>query len=134
MPIIDASVYVALVNNREPAYARCWRWFDQARQAREPVLAPVVLLAEVAAAVSRGSGDPDKARRAVEQLETQRAVELVPVSLDLARRAARAAADCRLRGFDAIYVALAAAMNDRLVTLDREQFERGRLVAQVIEP
>ena len=63
MAIIDASVAVALVNAHEEEHARSWAWFEGARRADEPISAPVILLSEVAAALSRGMGDRALAHR-----------------------------------------------------------------------
>jgi predicted nucleic acid-binding protein len=125
MAVIDASVYIALIHAHEPEHARSWTWFEQASTAMEPIRAPVILLAEVAAALSRGVGDRDLAHRVVRQLARSRAVELVPVGLDLAQRAASIAADHQIRGCDAVYVALAEQLGDCLITLDEQQMERG---------
>ena len=125
MAVIDASLYIALINAHEPDHARSWTWFECAKAAQEPIRAPVILLAEVAAALSRGVGDLALARQVVLQLRHSRAVELVPVSLALAERAASIAADHRIRGCDAVYVALADQLGDCLVTLDEQQLERG---------
>jgi predicted nucleic acid-binding protein len=58
VPVIDASVYVALMNAHETDHANSWAWFQKAQAAGDPILAPVILLAEVASAISRGIGDP----------------------------------------------------------------------------
>src|SRR5512136_23527 len=102
MAVIDASVYVALINAREPDHASSWSWFQQAQSTGESIAAPAILLAEVAAAVSRGIGDSALAHRAVEQLQHSHVVELVPVTPTLAARAAAIAADHRIRGCDAV--------------------------------
>jgi predicted nucleic acid-binding protein len=132
--VMDASVYVALVNLHEGAHASSWAWFERALQAPEPVRAPVVLLAEVAAALSRGTGNPALAQQIVGQLLHSRAIDLVPVTEELAERAAAIAAERRIRGCDAIYVALAEQHGDTLVTLDRQQLERGSAVVIVHRP
>jgi len=134
MAVMDASLYVALVNEREDAHTSSWAWFEQAQAVREPILAPAIVLAEVAAALSRGLGDPVLARRVVDQLRDSGVVELIPVTLPLAVRAAAIAADYRLRGCDAVYVALAAQRGDSLITLDRQQLERGAAIVAVREP
>ena len=73
-----------------------------------------------------GHGDSwELAHQIVQQLLTFNVVELVPVSVHLAGRAAVVATDHRLRGCDAVYVALADQLDDVLVTLDRQQLERG---------
>ena len=98
------------------------------------ICAPVLLIAEVAAALSRGVGDQALAHEVVRHLARSQAVELIPVSLALAQRAAAIAADHRIRGCDAVYVALAAELEDRLVTLDQQQLERGAAVAVTARP
>jgi predicted nucleic acid-binding protein len=125
---MDASVYVALINAREPDHASSWAWFERAEAAQERIVAPTILLAEVAAAVSRGIGDSALARQVVEQLQRPAIVELVPVMPALAARAAAIAADHQLRGCNAVYVALAEELADCLVTLDQQQLERGAAV------
>jgi len=134
MTVIDASVYVALINAQEAAHARTWSWFEETQLALEPLAAPVILLAETAAALSRGMGDAILAREAVEQLVRSRVIELLPVAAALARRAAIIAAEQRIRGCDAIYVALAEQLNDDLITLDRQQLERGAAVVVTRQP
>ncbi len=128
MAVVDASVYVALINAREPDHASSWAWFERTEAAQERIVAPVILLAEVAAAVSRGIGDSTLARQVVEQLQRSAVIELVPVTPALAARAAAIAADHRLRGCDAVYVALAEELAECLVTLDQQQLERGAAV------
>jgi predicted nucleic acid-binding protein len=134
MAVIDASVYIALLHAREPDHARSWAWFERARASQEPIWAPVILVAEVAAALSRGAGDRALAHEVVQQLTRSRIVELVPVSLALAERAAAIAADHRIRGCDAVYVALADEMGDCLFTLDEQQLQRGAAVAVTRRP
>ncbi|RMF06046.1 MAG: PIN domain-containing protein [Chloroflexi bacterium] len=134
MPVIDASVYVALLNRNEPAHPICWRWFEQAQLNQDVVAAPMILLAEVAAALSRGTNSPELAQAAVAQIVEQKLIELVPVTRDLGHRAAKIAAEYRIRGCDAVYVALAQLQNDRLITLDRQQLERGSAVVSTQRP
>jgi len=44
------------------------------------------------------------------------------------------AAEHRIRGCDAIYIALAEQLNDSLVTLDRQQLERAADIVTTHEP
>ena len=134
MAIIDASVAVALVNADEKEHGRCWSWFEGARRVDEPVSAPVILLAEVAAALSRGMGDRSLAHRVAQRWARLDLIELVPVTMALAERAAAIAAEHRIRGCDAVYVALADSSGEPLITLDRQQLERGAAVATVQRP
>jgi predicted nucleic acid-binding protein len=134
MAILDASVYVALVNAHEKEHARCWAWFEQVQASGEPVMAPVILLAEVAAALSRGMGDTALTQRVVQQLTRSTVIELIPVTRRIANQAAAIAATHRIRGCDAIYVALAQQSAERVVTLDRQQLERGAAIVETCEP
>jgi predicted nucleic acid-binding protein len=134
MPVIDASVYIALVNAHEREHAISWTWFEQIRVADEPVVAPVILLAEVAVALSLGIGDPTLAHRVVQQLARSEVIELIPVTQAMAEQAAGIAGEHRIRGCDAVYVALAQQLSDTLVTLDRQQLERGAALVTVRTP
>jgi predicted nucleic acid-binding protein len=134
MAVIDASVYIALVNAHEREHSSSWAWFEQAREADEQVVAPVILLAEVAAALSRGVGDPTLAHRVVRQLARSEVIELIPITMAMAGQAAEIAAGHRIRGCDAVYVALASQLSDTLVTLDRQQLERGSALVAVRTP
>ena len=134
MAVIDASVYVALINAYEKDHTRCWVWFERAKANQQPIVAPSILLAEVAAALSRGVGDLELAHRVVEQLKRSRVIELLSVTMTLADRAATIAADHQIRGCDAVYIALADELDKHLVTLDRQQLERGAAMVNAHEP
>lgn len=134
MAVIDASVYVALINPHEEAHEECWAWLRDAYPAGEPIAAPAILVAEVAAAISRGASDVTLAHRAAQQILSGNVVELVPVTASLTRRAAGIAAEHRIRGADACYVALAVRLEQELVTLDRQQLERGAAVVDTRRP
>ena len=134
MPVIDASVYVALLSACEKNHASSWAWFEQAKAEEQSILAPVILLSEVAAALSRGVGDPALAHQVVQQLRHSGVIELVPVTQAMAVRAASIAADYRIRGCDAVYVALADQLDDCLITLDQQQLERSGAIIVAREP
>lgn len=134
MPVIDASVYVTLVNAHESGHASGWAWFERTVMAGEEIVAPVILLAEVAAALSRGTGDPRLVQRVLQQLARSGLIELIPVSVPLAAQAAAIATNHGIRGCDAIYVALAEQLGDTLITLDEQQLARGGAVVSTREP
>jgi predicted nucleic acid-binding protein len=134
MAVIDASVYIAWINAKEPDHASSWAWLEQARAGREPLAAPLILMAEVAAVLSRGLGDAQLAQQAVKRLRQGSLIELVPVTMGLATQAAAIAAKHRIRGCDAIYVALAEQRGDILVTLDQQQLERAAEVISTLHP
>lgn len=134
MAVIDASVYVTLLDANDPEQANCLAWFTAAATTDEPIVAPGLILSEVAAAISRGRGDAELAKQVVRALEESAAVRLVAITPQLAKRAAVIAADQRVRGADAIYLALAQQLGDVLVTLDQQQLQRGAAVVKTQHP
>jgi predicted nucleic acid-binding protein len=134
VPVIDASVYIALINAREREHVASWTWFMQAQASQKAIRAPVILLTEVAAALSRGVGDSALAHRVVQQLTASQVIELAAITPAMAERAAAIAADHRIRGCDAIYIALAEQLGDDLITLNRQQLERGAAVITTRRP
>ncbi len=134
MAVIDASVYIALINGQESHHASSWAWFKQTQLAGETISAPVILLAELAAGLSRGLGQPALANQVVQQLLQAQLIDLVPISSALAERAAAIAAAYQIRGCDAIYVALAEQLGGELVSLDQQQLERGAAVVTARRP
>jgi predicted nucleic acid-binding protein len=133
--VIDASVYVAALNEGEAGHMASVEWLQQSVAEGLPISAPSILLPEVASAVSRGAASSrDLARRAVTDLQQDKVVDIVPVSVGLAARAADIAAAHGLRGCHAVYVALAQTLDQELVTLDRRQHDLAGLVVSVREP
>jgi predicted nucleic acid-binding protein len=134
VPVIDASLYIALINANDPDHPISWAWFRALRRTGQRLLAPVTLLAEVSATISEGVGDPQLALRAVRQIEEASLIDLIPVTLTLATRAAVIAAECGIRSCAAIYVALAESRHENLVTLDMQLLERAVAVVETQRP
>jgi predicted nucleic acid-binding protein len=121
---IDASVFVNAFNSAEAGHTESRRLLAYLCDQAAPLIAPTLLLPEVAAAIRRGRGDEDLARRFAATLS--RLPNLVLKSLDqtLAQQAGDIAAQYSLRGADAVYAAVALQFGSTLVSLDREQRER----------
>jgi predicted nucleic acid-binding protein len=134
MAVIDASVQVALLSATDPHHEAATLWYRHAVLSGERLLAPFIIVAEVAAAISRGLGDAPLAHRATQHVLRAGPLDLVPVDGALAVRAAAIAADHRIRGCDAVYVALAAERQETLVTLDAQQSARAAAVVTVSRP
>ncbi len=93
-----------------------------------------MLLAEVAGAVARRTGLVEVAARTTDLIQRLPQTRLVPVDANLGLSSARLAAELRLKGADAVYVALAQRLNVPLVTWDREQLERGQHAVATLMP
>lgn len=98
------------------------------------VAAPTIFLAEIGGAVARRTGDVALARRAVSTFMRLPGVELVPETRQIGIVATALAIDLRLRGTDAVYIAVAAHLNASLVTWDQEQLTRGDAAIAVQTP
>jgi predicted nucleic acid-binding protein len=134
VPVVDASVCVAVFKSDEPGHADAVGWLATASRGEEPIVAPVIVLAEVAAALGRAGINNSSSGEVIQLLRSRQLLELFPVSEKLAARAAVLAAACRLRGADAIYVALADLLAVPLVTWDRQQLLRGAQAVRTLTP
>jgi predicted nucleic acid-binding protein len=132
--VVDASVWVSRFVTHDAHHLSAARWLAAAALAGGLLVAPALVLPEVAGPIGRMTGRPGLARRAVRQLLRIHGVRIVAVDHELAAAAARLAGDRRLRGADAVYVALARRLGLPLLTLDGEQMERGAAVIDVRRP
>lgn len=134
MAVMDASVFVAMLNPNEPGYTASMAWFQQEARLKNVISAPVILMAEAAAAISRGMDNTNQAHQVIKQLSHSTSIQLYPVTSGLAEQAAVIAADHRIRGCDAIYIALAQQLGETLITLDKQQLHRGTAVIPTSQP
>ena len=121
---VDASVFLNAFNPYEVGHAESNQFLAYLQEQAIPIIVPTLVLPEVAAAISRGSGNLDWAREFASKLERLPHLVLVPLDAVLARQAVDVAAAHRLRGSDAVYVAVALRFGSVLATLDREQHDR----------
>jgi predicted nucleic acid-binding protein len=122
--IIDASVHVADARPQEPRHAEARALLSRIAQEGWTVILPTICMAEISAAISRGAGKPDLARRLVAALRRVPHFEWVAVDEKLGELAAELAAEYQIRGCDAVYVALAQQGGATLISLDHQQRER----------
>ena len=127
MFVVDASVLVAMLKDGDAHNEVSRDWFLKKANGNAKLIAPVIALAEVAAAIARPTGDEKLATVLLEQLKTS-GIEFVDVSRQLAEKAAGIAIAHRLRGCDAVYVALAAEFKMTLVSLDNEHLQRTKSI------
>jgi predicted nucleic acid-binding protein len=133
--VVDASVWVARLVPQDAFHKSVRAWMETGRLAGTEFLAPALLLAEVAGAISRRTGEAGIAAQAIEHLEHLPGLRLVEMDRSLLDKAAHLAAELGLRGADSTYVAVASRLNLPLVTLDADQRDRAaeRIPIQSIE-
>jgi predicted nucleic acid-binding protein len=134
MTVVDASVITSLFNVADVNHQLARTWYERARSTSESLQAPAVLLSEVAAAFGRSINNPMGGLSLTNEIIDHKLIGILPVTVAMARLAAEIAATASIKGCDAIYVALAAQLNQVLVTFDDEQLERGSRVARVERP
>jgi predicted nucleic acid-binding protein len=132
--VVDASVWVSRLVPQDVHHQASRRYLEKRAAAGDPLVAPVLLLAEVAGAIARRTGAPELGRRALEGLLRFPGLRLVTMDRHLGQEMARLAADLQLRGADAAYVAVAVRLSLPLVTWDREQALRAAPRIPVLTP
>lgn len=131
--VVDASVWVSRLVAGDPEHRAARAWFEAREASGDLLIAPSLLLPEVAGALSRRIGSR-LARRAVGRILGLSSLRLAVLDPELALAAATLAADLALRGADAVYVAVAERLGLPLVTLDREQRRRAASRVPVESP
>jgi predicted nucleic acid-binding protein len=124
MIVIDASVWISYLVQQDANHAATQPWLTKILTNKVSIAAPILLLAEVGGATSRRLGRADIGERAVNQLLAIPTLRLVSMGHSMGIQAARIAANHRLRGADAVYVAVAAQLNVPLVSWDKEHLNR----------
>jgi predicted nucleic acid-binding protein len=95
---------------------------------------PTLLLAELAASISRVRRDPIRARVTVAALQALPFITFIDLDRALGQTAAEIAADRAVKGADAVYIAVAQIHRCVLVTLDQEQARRAAPIVTVMTP
>ena len=134
MAVVDASILISAILPGEPHHKASKAWLDALINSGQYFSAPAILLSEVAAPLSRAYDRPDLAQSLVENLQAATFVRLVPVSVPLASRAATIASNHKIGGCDSVYVALAEALDEELITLDKQQSQRAQSIIRCRQP
>jgi len=134
MYTLDANIFLRDLEPHNPEYPVCHALIERLQTASLPIVVPLLLFAEIAGALSRELHDPIRGRMAVMVLRSLPNLTGVALDAILAYEAADLAADCALRGADAVYVAVARQCGGTLVTLDREVRERAARVVPTCTP
>ncbi len=125
---IDASVFVNAFSPTEVGSEQSWRFLTQIHRAGIPVYVPTLALVEVVASLARKQNNTTMALDWMEEIQQLPHMVFVELDISLAQEAAEIAARHRLRGSDAVYVAVARRFGAALVTLDAEQQERAAVI------
>jgi predicted nucleic acid-binding protein len=131
---IDASVVVNAFNPHEEGHAESLAILSAIQEGGDPVIVPTLLLPEIASAVARASDDSAGALEYANATAALPHLTLVSLTPTMARQSAELAVTQRLRGADAIYVAVARRYATTLVSRDEEQRTRGSAIVPCQTP
>lgn len=131
---VDASVFVNAFNPHEKGHAESLQLLAKIQERGDPVIVPTLLVPEIASAVARASDDGAGALQYAQAAAGLPHLTLVTLTPAMARQAAELAATHRLRGADAVYLAVARRYGTTLVSRDVEQRARGSAAAPCQTP
>lgn len=126
---MDASVFVNAFNPHERGHAESFQILAAIQERGDPIIVPTLFVAEIASAVARASGDAAGALQYANVTAALPHLILVSLTPAMAAGAAELAATHRLRGADAVYLAVARRYATTLVSRDDEQLARGSGIA-----
>jgi predicted nucleic acid-binding protein len=132
--IVDASVWVAIFRDNDVHHGASVSFLDVAVAKQEELHIPNLALAEIAGVFARQTGKARLATRTVRAVLTLPRLQRHGLNDALSDRAAALAARCRLRGADAVYVALAETLDEPLITLDQEILDRSTGIVKSATP
>jgi predicted nucleic acid-binding protein len=132
--VVDASVWVSLLMPSDTNHPPSQLWMESVVERGEPIAGPAVVLAEVAGAIARRTGDGRRALKGNTLLRSFPNFRLASVGEELAKLGAETAAQQKLRGVDALYTALAERLGLILITWDEEQRARSRTIVEAFTP
>ncbi len=132
--VIDCSAWISYLESQDSNHVAARAWIDQHLSSGGLFAAPVLLVTETAAAISRGTRQSTIAQHAVNQLYSMQQMRLVHINQSLVDEATSLAINCNLRGADAYYVALAKTLGLALLTFDQEQLRQPAHFITTIQP
>lgn len=132
--IVDASVWVASILDKDRHHSASAAFVRRLIELRQPASVPALVWPEISGAVSRRTGDTEQGIKVAGFLVAQNWITSFPLDSLLARESMRIAAGQRIRGADAVYVALAAVRREPLITLDAEMLERAPSNVERLSP
>jgi predicted nucleic acid-binding protein len=131
--VVDASVWASLLMPPDPNHVASVAWYSTYITARGLIVVPEVMLVELAAALVRQTQQPTTVKQTVRGLYHS-VLKIAAADTNLLQLAMELAADLRLKGADAMYVALAHQLGVPLISWDKEQLQRSSSSIETFAP
>jgi predicted nucleic acid-binding protein len=132
--IVDASVWVAIFRANDVHHDSSVQFLQSAVAKQQDLHVPNLAITEIAGVFARQTGRARLATRTVRAVLALPGLQRHELTDALADRAAAQASRCKLCGADAVYVALAEALEAPLISLDQEILDRSRRLVTVQTP
>jgi predicted nucleic acid-binding protein len=120
MAVIDASVWVSYINEKDKFHDKASDIFNSINSTKEEISIPALALTEVAGVIKRITQDQEAAFDAVRFVESMKPDILADFS-ELEPIATQIAVNYSTRGADAYYLAVAVVTRSHLYTFDQQQ-------------
>ena len=131
---IDASVFVSAAMPSEAQFDDSNLFLDHIRLHPQVLQCPMLLLPEVAASLARRTDNAEVGQNSIYWVTQFPTMSLLMLDMVRTLQASQIAAMYRLRGADAIYVAIAQEFGTTLITWDREMLTRGLSAVSIMTP
>jgi predicted nucleic acid-binding protein len=134
MIVVDASVWVSRFLPDDAFHQVSRTWLIETSTAGKALIAPTIMLAELSGSIARRTGNEQLGYLIVQQIRQLPTLQLIAVDDVLGQMAAQIASTYRLRGADAVYLAVAQRLQIPLVSWDREQLNRATGLVSTYQP
>lgn len=134
MLTIDANVFVAAEIRSEPEYTTARRLIADVLGRGLQLHLPWLAVVEASVAVGRRLGSEKAATKLADAISTFPGVVLHPLDRELALLSIAVGANCRLRGADSVYAAVAKRHGTVFITCDDELRRRTAGTIEALTP
>lgn len=134
MMVVDASVWVSRFLPEDAFHQASRMWLIEMATAGVALVAPTIVLAEVSGSIARRTGNDQLSYQIVQQIRQLPSVQFIAVDDTLGQLAAQTASTYRLRGADAVYMAVAQRLQIPLISWDQEQLDRAAAGVTTFRP
>lgn len=132
--VVDTSFWISWFLRTDSNHAIAVAWLNKHLQGGGSLLSPTMLVIETASGVARVTNLGALGTQAASELYTIPFIQIVPIDQNLVNETTAVAAQFKLRGADAVFVALAKIKSIPLVSFDNEQLSRSASVITTIRP
>ncbi|MDI6591828.1 MAG: type II toxin-antitoxin system VapC family toxin [Patescibacteria group bacterium] len=128
---IDASIIISAANPKEPYFQKSKNLLTQIFERDLKVFLPEIIIPEITSGLLRATGNSKLAYELALAFRNVLNFSFVTLDSKLANLASWVICKTGLKSADAVYVALAFDYNLELITLDKEQLEKGKKLIKV---